>query len=250
MNKVMIFAAGLGTRLRPLTEAIPKALVPVAGVPLLEHLLLKLKASGFTDITINVHHHAEQIIRFLQEKENFGLCIHISDERDLLRDTGGGIRHALPFLQEGTTNEPILIHNIDILSNVDLAEFARCHRKGDAATLLVSERKTSRYLLFDDDLCLAGWTDLRTGEVKSPRPHFDPARCRRFAFAGIHLLDPMLFPCLQEEPERFPIVDFYLRMAARFPIRACVKKDLRLLDIGKPETLQQAPDFLKSLAAK
>lgn len=247
MNKVMIFAAGLGTRLRPLTDHLPKALVCVDHVPLLERLLLKLKAAGFTDITLNLHHEAEQIVRFLHEKNNFGLTIHLSDERDLLRDTGGGIRHALPFLEQGADGSPILIHNIDILSNVDLANFARCHRTGDAATLLVSERETTRYLLFDDNLCLAGWTNLRTGEVKSPYPDFNPARCHRFAFAGIHLLDPQLFPSLQAEPECFSIVDFYLRRASQFRIRACVKRDLRLLDIGKPETLAKASDFLKSL---
>lgn len=249
MNKVMIFAAGLGTRLLPLTERMPKALVSIGGTPLLEYQLLKLKASGFTDITINIHHHAGQIIRFLEENGNFGLDIHLSDEQDLLRDTGGGVRHALPFLARGRQEGPVLLHNIDILSNVDLGEFARSHKEGDAATLLVSERETTRYLLFDDDMLLAGWTDLRTGEVKSPRPGFNPDRCHRFAFAGIHLLDPVLFPYLQAEPERFPIVDFYLRMAARFPLRACVKKGLRLLDVGKPETLRQAPSFLARLMA-
>ena len=178
MNKVMIFAAGLGTRLRPLTDHMPKALVPVGGVPLLERLLLKLKASGFTDITLNLHHFADQIAHFLAENGNFGLTIRLSDERDLLRDTGGGIRHAIPLLQEDADGSPVLVHNIDILSNADLPSFARQYREGDAATLLVSERQTSRYLLFDDDLRLVGWTNLRTGEVKSPYPGLDPARRR------------------------------------------------------------------------
>lgn len=247
MNKVMIFAAGLGTRLRPLTDHMPKALVPVGGVPLLERLLLKLKASGFTDITLNLHHFADQIAHFLAENGNFGLTIRLSDERDLLRDTGGGIRHAIPLLQEDADGSPVLVHNIDILSNADLPSFARQYREGDAATLLVSERQTSRYLLFDDDLCLAGWTDLRTGEVKSPYLGLDPARCRRYAFSGIHLIAPRLFPYLKEEPECFPIIDFYLRMAGKCRIRAFPQAGLRLLDAGKPETLRQASEFLKSL---
>lgn len=248
MNKVMIFAAGLGTRLRPLTDHMPKALVPVGGVPLLERLLLKLKASGFTDITLNLHHFADQIAHFLAENGNFGLTIRLSDERDLLRDTGGGIRHAIPLLRADADGSPVLVHNIDILSNADLASFARQYQEGDAATLLVSERQTSRYLLFDDDLRLVGWTNLRTGEVKSPYPGLDPARCRRYAFSGIHLVSPRLFPSLQEEAECFPIIDFYLRMAGKCCIRAFPMPGLRLLDAGKPETLREADGFLKSLA--
>ena len=143
----MIFAAGLGTRLKPLTDHTPKALVKVNGRPMLEHIILKLKASGFTEIVVNIHHFGEQIIDFLQANGNFGLNIHISDERDQLLDTGGGIKKASAFFQG---NEPFLVHNVDILSNTDLRNLYLHHLKeGSDATLLVSQRATSRYLLFD-----------------------------------------------------------------------------------------------------
>ena len=160
----MIFAAGLGTRLRPLTDNMPKALVPVAGKPMLERVVLRLKEAGFNDITVNIHHFGEQIIDFLRANGNFGANIHISDEREALLDTGGGIKKARPFL-EG--NEPFLVHNADILSETDLAALYRHHQESGAeATLLVSERQTSRYLLFDGQYRLHGWTNKSTGEVK------------------------------------------------------------------------------------
>ena len=143
--KAMIFAAGLGTRLRPLTDHTPKALVPIAGKTMLERVILRLKDAGFNDITINIHHFGEQIIEFLRTHNDFGATIHISDERDRLLDTGGGIKKARPFLDG---NEPFLVHNADIICDVDLAELYRHHRESNAeATLLVSERQTSRYLL-------------------------------------------------------------------------------------------------------
>lgn len=152
--KAMIFAAGLGTRLKPLTDHMPKALVPVAGRPMLEHVILKLKKAGFTELVINIHHFGEQIIDFLKANQNFGLTIHISDERDKLLDTGGGIKKAATFF---TGTEPFLVHNVDILSNADLKEVYDFHRKSqNQATLLVSPRKTSRYLLFDTDNRLPG----------------------------------------------------------------------------------------------
>ncbi len=142
----MIFAAGLGSRLKPLTDTMPKALVPVAGRPMLEHVILKLKASGFTEIVINIHHFGEQIIDFLKANDNFGLTIHISDEREQLLDTGGGVRKACTFFEH--SDEPFLVHNVDILSDVDLKELYDYHlQNGSVATLLVSRRKTSRYLL-------------------------------------------------------------------------------------------------------
>ena len=146
--KAMIFAAGLGSRLKPLTDTMPKALVPIAGRPMLEHVILKLKASGFTEIVINIHHFGEQILDFLKENDNFGLTIHISDERDQLLDTGGGVKKARTFFEN--SNEPFLVHNVDILSDIDLKELYDYHlQNGGVATLLASQRKTSRYLLFD-----------------------------------------------------------------------------------------------------
>ena len=162
--KAMIFAAGLGTRLRPLTDHTPKALVPIAGKTMLERVILRLKDAGFNDITINIHHFGEQIIEFLRTHNDFGATIHISDERDRLLDTGGGIKKARPFLDG---NEPFLVHNADIICDVDLAELYRHHRESNAeATLLVSERQTSRYLLLDDDNLLHGWINKSTGETK------------------------------------------------------------------------------------
>ena len=156
--KAMIFAAGLGTRLRPLTDNMPKALVPVAGKPMLERVILRLKEAGFNEITVNIHHFGEQIIDFLRAHDNFGTEIHISDERGMLLDTGGGIKKARPFLDG---QEPFLVHNADILTDIDLAGLYRHHLESDAeSTLLVSERKTSRYLLFDDDYHLHGWINI------------------------------------------------------------------------------------------
>ena len=159
----MIFAAGLGTRLRPLTDNMPKALVSVAGKTMLERVILKLKDAGFHDITINIHHFGSQIIDFLRANQNFGVDIHISDERGELLDTGGGIKKARPLLE---SNEPFLIHNADILADLDLNAFYHHHLESDAdATLLTNHRKTSRYLLMNQDNRLCGWTNISTGEV-------------------------------------------------------------------------------------
>ena len=153
--KAMIFAAGLGTRLKPLTDSTPKALLPINGKPMLEHVILKLKDAGFHQIAINVHHLGDQIINFLAANNNFGIQIHISDERDYLLDTGGGIKHAAAFLQG---NEPFLIHNVDILSDIDLRALYNHHiETNPLATLLVSKRNTSRYLLFNKENKLCGW---------------------------------------------------------------------------------------------
>lgn len=160
MRQAMIFAAGLGTRLKPLTDTMPKALVPVGGQPLLYHVVMRLKEAGFERIVVNVHHFADQIIDYLKVNENFGLDIRISDEREQLLETGGGIKKAMPLFDP---NSPILIHNVDILSNLDLRRLPM-----DAPLLVVSQRQTKRYLLFDDDMRLQGWTNIETGELKGP----------------------------------------------------------------------------------
>ena len=160
--KALIFAAGLGTRLKPLTDTMPKALVPVGGKPLLEHVASKLIAAGYDQLVINVHHFADQIRAYVAERGGWGVDVQFSDETDLLRETGGGIRHAAPLL---AGDEPFLVHNVDILSNLDLAWFRAQHREGDLATILVSERETQRYFLFDDEGRLVGWTNIATGEA-------------------------------------------------------------------------------------
>ena len=165
MKQAMIFAAGLGTRLKPLTDTMPKALVPVAGEPLLHHVVMKLKDAGYERIVVNVHHFADQIIDYLNANHNFGIDIRISDERDGLLETGGGIKKALPLFD---SQSPILIHNVDILSNLDLTNDWLNSETPPDALLLVSRRKTKRYLLFDEENLLDGWTNIETGEVKSP----------------------------------------------------------------------------------
>lgn len=228
----MVFAAGLGTRLKPLTDTMPKALVPVAGQPLLWHVIMKLKDAGFGRIVVNVHHFADQIIDYLHANDNFGLDIRISDEREQLLETGGGIKKALPLFDP---SEPILIHNVDILSNLDLNALPT-----DAPLLVVSERKTKRYLQFDDTMRLIGWKNVETGEVKG-------CEGRSLAFSGIHLFHPSLSPLLADWPDRFPIMDFYLKACADHLICGYEAHDLRLLDVGKLDTLHEAEEFLTTL---
>ena len=258
MMQAMIFAAGLGTRLKPLTDRIPKALVSVGGEPLLKRVIFQLKDAGFTRIVVNVHHFSKQIIDYLRDNKNFGMDIRISDESEKLLETGGGIKKAWPLFDQ---TEPILIHNVDILSNVDLKKFYQMESKellddsSDsvkeeaplAARLLVSERKTKRYLLFDDTMRLVGWTNIETGEVKSPYPGLNPEDYKMYAFSGIHMVAPSLFPLMENEPDKFPIMDFYLKHCDKVRIEGYVKNDLKLMDVGKQETLKEAEAFLKEL---
>ncbi|MFA6713155.1 MAG: sugar phosphate nucleotidyltransferase, partial [Bacteroidales bacterium] len=218
--KALIFAAGLGTRLKPLTNTIPKALVVVGRQPLLEHVIIKLKNGGFDDIVVNIHHFGDQIIDFLANNNNFGVKISISDERDLLRETGGGIKYAQPKLYpEYLSREPFLVHNVDIISNLDLKWFWTQHKSQYLSTLLVSDRDTSRYLLFNDDDILVGWTNLKTGEVKSPYSDLQVDQCKKMAFAGIHIISPLVFSLMNSWPEKFSIIDFYLSIADKYPIK-------------------------------
>lgn len=262
----MIFAAGLGTRLKPLTDTMPKALVRVGGEPLIKRVIMNLAAAGVDRIVVNVHHFAEQIIDYLKDNDNFGLDIRISDETAGLLETGGGIKKAAPLFDPAA---PILIHNVDILSNVNLSEFYQIASRSEEseggsekrrvkseesncrdavdAVLLVSWRKTKRYLLFNDDMKLVGWTNIETGEVRSPYPDLDPKKCRMYAFAGIHALSPRLLKMMDEFPDRFGIIDFYLKACATHNIKGYVKDDLKLMDIGKLDTLAQAEEFLKEL---
>ena len=240
--RCMVFAAGLGTRLKPLTDTMPKALVHVAGKPLLEHLLDKLKAFGFNDVVINVHHFADMIEEWCQAHPT-GMHIWFSDEREQLLETGGGIKHAVPLLRDA--QDGFLIHNVDILSNADLSALAEAGR-GRAATLLVSERETKRYLLFDDDMRLVGWTNIETGAVRSPYSNLDPKLYHKLAFAGIHYMNPRLFKYFDEWGDKFSIIDFYLKVCDKEPIYGHVQDNLRLLDVGKLNTLKEAEEFVKN----
>ncbi len=239
----MLFAAGLGTRLRPLTNTMPKAMVPVANRPLIDIVLRHLIAQGATEVVVNVHHFAEQIIHYV-ESHTWPIPVRISDESEQLLNTGGGLRHAAPLFS--ADESPILIHNVDILSNAPLREFFHQNQQAEA-TLLVSERTTQRYLLFDDDMSLKGWTNLATGEVRSPFANLPVERLHRYAFSGIHLFSPRLVDAMQSYPEAFPIMDFYLEQCARHQIKGCLHPNLQLLDVGKLTTLHEAEAFVKKL---
>lgn len=231
-----ILAAGLGTRLRPLTDTMPKALVPVAGKPLLQHLIERLKHAGFTRIVVNIHHFGEQIIDFLHANDNFGVDIRISDERGMLLETGGAVRKAMPLFK---TSRPVLVHNVDILHNLDVAEFYLRNAQAADATLLVSQRTTTRYLYADARQQLVGWQNIKTNEIKGSIADATP-----FAFSGIHLISPTLLSQMTTWSERFSIIDFYLHSCTTHSVRLDCHPDLRLLDVGKIDTLSAAAEFL------
>ena len=235
----MIFAAGLGTRLRPLTDKIPKALVLVAGKPLLEHIIEKLKNSGFDEIIVNVHHFSEQIIDFLKVRNNFGIRIEISDESDFLLDTGGGIRKAAGFFVD---NKPFLVHNVDILSNIDLQKLYSTHLKNNSlATLAVSDRISTRYFLFDENFRLQGWKNAQTGETRPERKVLSE-NLLPLAFSGIQVLSPQVFGLMENFPQKFSIIDFYLQNLEK-NLTGFVPNNFTIIDVGKPETLLQAEGF-------
>ncbi len=241
----LIFAAGLGTRLKPLTDTMPKALVSVEGIPLLERVILRLKEAGYYNIVINVHHFAEQIIDFIEQKDSFGISVAISDERDLLRETGGGIKHAAHLLK----SDHFLVHNVDIISDLDIALFEQKYLEEEKehvdserpllATILVSKRKTQRFFLFDKDDNLVGWTNIATGEVRSPFPDLNPDKCRKLAFAGIHNIAERVFPLMSNWPDRFSIVDFYIANCDKFLIKGIEMPGLSIRDVGKIADLEQ-----------
>lgn len=246
----MIFAAGLGTRLKPLTDTMPKALVPVDGRPLLDINIRRLMAQGYDRFVVNIHHFAQQIIDYVNEQD-YAPLVHFSDESAQLLETGGGLKKAAPLFRD---DQPILIHNVDILDNVNYDWFARQHQTDEDAVLLVSRRKTKRYLLFDNAMHLMGWKNIETGEIKSPYEYVRRTglsqhgeELNMFAFSGIHSFSPRLFSLMERFPDRFPIIDFYLSVCHRAPIVGLVKDDLRLMDVGKLETLDQAEIFIQSL---
>lgn len=254
----MIFAAGLGTRLRPLTNDRPKALVEVAGKPLLQHQIEKLKGAGFDHIVVNVHHFGKQIIDFLAAHENFGIDIKISDEREQLLDTGGGIKAAMKLFDN---DDPVLIHNVDIISDIDLGALYQKHLDvqtgcdDDAiATLAINQRKTSRYLLFNDQLRMCGWTNVTTGEVKPTTLCSDPDATleemgyQKYAFSGIHVADRRILNDLEARSEDiFPIMDFYIELCQKKSVRGVVVTGQKWVDCGKPEHLDVAKQIICSL---
>lgn len=246
--QAMIFAAGLGTRLKPLTDTMPKALLPLAGKTLLQWQIERLKAVGITDIVVNIHHLGEQIIDYLAANGNFGCNIRISDERTQLLETGGGLLKAASLLDE---NEPILVCNVDILSNIDLSALMAAHRWDDLATVVVSNRETQRYLLFAGDGALQGWTNRKTGEYR-------PAEAEGkdlvpMAFSGMQIVSPALFDVLRqtqaERGDKFSLIDTYLTAVTRQAgtVRAYVPRYYTMMDVGKIDQLEEAEQFARQL---
>ena len=244
--KAMILAAGLGTRLCPLTDDRPKALVEVAGRALLEIALTRLREFGVREAIVNVHHFADMVIEYLKAKDNFGMRIEVSRE-DLLLDTGGGLKKAAWFFLEDSGESekeaPFILHNVDVLSTIDLGRMVRAHSEKRAlVTLAVQERETSRYLLFDDQMQLCGRRTAREGKTEVVRPSQQPLA---LAFSGIHVVSPRLLPMMREEGV-FSIIDSYLRLAGEGErIQAFQADEYYWRDLGTPESLRRAEEDVK-----
>jgi NDP-sugar pyrophosphorylase family protein len=241
--KAMVLAAGLGTRLRPLTNDRPKALVEVCRRTLLEITLTRLRDFGIRDVIINVHHYADMVIDRVKAAGNFGMHIEFSRE-DILLDTGGGLKKAEWFLGGGSTDEPFILHNVDVITTIDLQRMVEDHKKNNAlATLAVQERKTSRYLLFNDQLQLCGRRLVKEEKTEIVRPS---ANISELAFAGIHVISPRIFPLLKED-SIFSIIPAYLRLAAQGEnIQAFRADEYYWRDLGKPENIRQAEQDMKA----
>ena len=248
--KAMIFAAGLGTRLRPLTDTMPKALVPISGKPMLKWQIDKLKEAGIKKIVVNIHHLGGQIRQYLQANDNFGCDILLSDESGQLLETGGGLKKASQIIG---TDEPLLALNVDVLSNISIPALIKNHREDSLATLVVSQRQTQRYLLFDSENNLKGWTNIATGEYKPKdrqntlQAAFQAGELTKLAFSGMHIISPALFPMMDKEPDVFPIMDLYLNLCDRFHIRGYIPDDYRMMDVGKAGEIDKAEEFAKTL---
>ena len=246
----MILAAGLGTRLKALTQDKPKALVPLNGKPLLQHCIENLIANGFYHIVINVHHFGEQIIDFINQHQ-FDAVIQISDERNQLMDTGGGIIQASPLFKN---SKSVLVHNVDIISDVNLGEMSLQFRNsGDDAWLLTQDRETNRKLLFDDENMLIGWMNKAEQRFKwvdesksalrraqGPQPYY-----KEMAFSGLHLFRSNLFAEFEFKPQS--VIDLYLNLAKNNRILSKPIQPNYWFDLGKPEQLQAAENYIKTL---
>jgi mannose-1-phosphate guanylyltransferase len=244
--KAMVLVAGLGTRLRPLTDHRPKALVEVAGHPLLELTLTRLREFGVRDVIINVHHFADLVVEFLKANDNFGMRIEISRE-ELLLDTGGGLKKAAHFFLEdsGDREQPFILHNVDVISTIDLQRMVQFHTENQAlATLAVQDRKTSRYLLFDDALRLCGRRFGHDGQTELARPS---PQVQALAFSGIHVISPRLLTMMTEEGA-FSVIATYLRLAAHGEkILGFRADEYYWRDLGKPEQVTAAAADLKKV---
>jgi len=241
--RAMILAAGLGTRLRPLTETRPKALVEVSGRSLLEITLSRLRSFGIRDVIINAHHFAAMIVEYLKAHDNFGMSIEVSCEEVLL-DTGGGLKHAAHFFlnNAASPDEPFILHNVDVVSTIDLQRMAQYHSENHAfATLAVQDRATSRYLLFDEHLQLCGRLSASDQQMELVRP---TSRTLALAFSGIHVISPRIF-AMMEEQGVFSIITSYMRLAARGEkILGFPADDYDWRDLGNLKSVTQAAQDL------
>ena len=274
--RAMIFAAGLGTRLKPLTDTLPKALVPLAGKTLLQWQIERLKAAGITDIVVNVHHFPDMIINYLRDNDNFGCRIAVSDERDMLLETGGGLRKAKELLTSSPNSliasSPILICNVDILSNIDLLTLLQAYNPEEMGVVVVSPRDTQRYLLFDETNRLCGWTNIATGEIRpaslvsslnilpptgeadlqaKPTYQLQRSDLSPLAFSGMQVLNPRIFDVMDkvvaEKGDKFSLIDLYLSIAEKEILRAFIPENYRMMDVGKIAQLSEAESFAASL---
>lgn len=250
--KAMILAAGLGTRLKPITDTIPKALVEVEGVPMLQRVIRNLSSQGFDSIVVNVHHFAGQIREFLASNDNFGIDIKISDETDILVDTGGGIVKASSLLFEGEgglSEEPFLFHNVDILSNADFRKMTEVFRDApEEGLLLVSDRDSSRKLLFDEKGCLKGWHDLRNDKFRPANISVEN-NFNELAFSGLYILNKSHIEEMKTllGEGKYSVMDYLLHPLRKKPLKGYVQSGLKILDIGKPATLSQASGIFNKL---
>ncbi len=242
--RAMILAAGLGTRLKPITNKIPKALVKIGKSTLLENCIDNLKLQGISDIIINVHHFADQITIFLEKKNYFDINILISDEKGKLLDTGGGLKKSASFFDD---SKPFLLHNVDVISNLNLETVYKQHINSNAiATLAVRERKSSRYLLFNSENTLCGWKNIKTNEVKCIA---DIKHLNQFAFSGIHIIDPKIFSLMPNE-EVFSMIDLYLEIMMSEKINAFIDNDSFWIDVGNHKSLELAQEKISEFKLK
>ena len=256
--KGLIFSAGLGTRLKPLTDTMPKALVPLAGKPLLQWQVEKLRDAGITDIIVNVHHFPDMIIDAIRRNNGWGCHITVSDERDQLLDTGGGLRKVFRDGLLGK-NEPVLACNVDILSNIDIPALIDRYEQTGLSQLVVSDRKTQRYLLFDEENMLRGWTNISTGEVKPANLQSPISNLQLLAFSGMQILTPEVLSRLDEmEESKFSLIDFYLHLCDSnptpytvhpTPLQAFVPKNYKMMDVGKIDEIEKAERFAALLVS-
>ena len=249
--KAMIFAAGLGTRLKPITDTLPKAMVPVCGKPLIEHVSRKLLSFGIDEVVVNVHHFADKIEEWIASQDY--MRMQVSDERKMLLETGGAVLHARKYL-EGCGQ--FLIHNVDIMSNADLKWLESQVADDALATLMVSGRPTKRFLLFHPEtMRLVGWHNTDTGDYSLADKSMKLEECLAYGFSGIHIMSDKVFDLMDQyvaergltvDPEagvKFPIMSFYLWAALKMPIYGVVAENLDFLDVGKLDTLKQAEEM-------